>query len=44
MAPDTVVEQATGSSGGVVVPLILIALIAALASSNGSDGTATVDF
>ena len=34
MEPEIVVEESTGTSGGVVVPLLLLAVIAAVAASN----------
>lgn len=44
MAPDTVVAQTAAASapGGIIVPLILLALIAAAGLANGGGGSAPV--
>ncbi len=34
MEPEIVVEESTGSSGGIVLPLILLAVIAAVAAGD----------
>lgn len=34
MEPEIVVEESTGSSGGFVLPLMLIAIVAAIASAD----------
>ena len=44
MAPETVVSQtaATSAPGGIIVPLILLALIAAAGLANGGGGSTPV--
>jgi len=43
MEPEIIVEESTGTGGGWVVPLVLIAVIAAVASStSGSDAPVPV--
>jgi hypothetical protein len=42
MEPEIIVEESTGTGSGWVVPLILIAIIAAVASSSGSDAPVPV--
>ena len=37
MEPEVVVEGSSGSSDGFVIPLMLLALLAAIASNSGSD-------
>ena len=37
MQPEVVVEESSGTSGGFVIPLMLLALIAAVASNSGGD-------
>ena len=32
MEPEIIVEESTGSSGGIVIPLLLLALVAAIAA------------
>ena len=39
MQPEVVVEESSGTSGGFVIPLMLLALIAAIASNSGSDAS-----
>ncbi|WP_413719581.1 hypothetical protein [Silicimonas sp. MF1-12-2] len=34
MEPEIVVEESTGSSGGIVLPLLLLALVAAIAADS----------
>jgi hypothetical protein len=34
MEPEIIVEESTGSSGGIVIPLLLLALVAAIAADS----------
>ena len=43
MEPEVVVEESTGTSGGFIVPLMLLAVIAAVASSGGDSDTSAIE-
>jgi hypothetical protein len=42
MEPEVIAEESVGTGGGWIVPLILIALVAAVASASGSSDTPIV--